>query len=276
MRATVKRHPVTAFCVLAYALSWWPAVLYALDLSPLPIAGFGPFLAAVGVLSLTSGKGGVAAMLRGMVRWRVGARWWAVALLLPVALAGTAVALNLLLGAPAPSADELNNWPSILPVFLIVLLVPGFGGSWEEPGWRGYALPRLAAERSPLAASLIVGLLWAGWHLPLFLVGEIEWPDLGLIVAASVVFAWVFEHAQRSVLLAMAFHAMNNAVSGEFFSPMFSNDDAARQSWLLALVWAVAAVVVVIVAGPAFRSRASRTMPEAVTGAPALRSARPI
>ena len=70
----VRRHPIVAFFVLAYALSWWPWVLYALDLSPQPVAGFGPFLAALVVLALVHGRSGVGDLLRRMVRWRVGAR----------------------------------------------------------------------------------------------------------------------------------------------------------------------------------------------------------
>jgi hypothetical protein len=68
----VKRHPLITFFVLAYALSWWPAILYALDLLPQPIVGFGPSLAALVVLALTSGKSGIVGLLRRLVRWRVG------------------------------------------------------------------------------------------------------------------------------------------------------------------------------------------------------------
>ena len=67
----VKRHPLVVSFVLAYALSRWPSILFALDLSPQPIVGFGPFLAAIVVLAATHGKSGVVALLRRMVRWRV-------------------------------------------------------------------------------------------------------------------------------------------------------------------------------------------------------------
>src|SRR5215218_5720365 len=96
-----RRHTLISFFVLSYALSWWPSILYALDLSPQPVAGFGPFLAALIVLALTRGKGGVGGLLRRMVRWRVGPRWYAVALLLPAGIATAATTLNVLLGAPA-------------------------------------------------------------------------------------------------------------------------------------------------------------------------------
>jgi membrane protease YdiL (CAAX protease family) len=199
---------------------------------------------------------GVGGLLRRMVRWRVGLRWYAVALLLPVVLSLAATSLNVfMLGARAPSSAELGGWSNLFTLFAIMLLVPGFGGAWEEPGWRGYALPRLQSDRSALLASLILGVLWAFWHLPLMMVGQAAWSDLVQIVAVSVVFAWVFNNANGSVLIVMLMHAMNNTISGHFFSRMFSGAEFVSHSWLLAAVWCAAAIVVVVVAGPAHLSR---------------------
>jgi uncharacterized protein len=251
----VRRRPLIAFFALAYALSWWPAILYALDLSPQPIVGFGPFLAAVVVLAITHGKTGVVTLLRRMVQWRVGPRWYAIALLLPVAIEVAAAGLNLLAGAQPPSSVELSGWTGLLPTFLFLLLVPGIGGAWEEPGWRGYALPRLQVGRSALSASLI---LWAGivvWHLPLFLVGEIHWSDILFILGFVVVFNWIFNNTGGSVLILMLMHAMNNTISGGFISPMFSGVDSVRQGWLYAALWCAVAIVVVVVARPEHLSR---------------------
>src|SRR5688500_8499074 len=106
----VRRYPLTAFFVLACALSWWPWILY--DLLPTPIVGL-PFLAAFIVLAVTEGKSGVMGLLRRMVRWRVRLRWYAVALLLPVVVTLAAAALNVgLLGAQPSSAaaDPRGLW----------------------------------------------------------------------------------------------------------------------------------------------------------------------
>ena len=100
----VRRYPLAVFFVLACVFSWWAWPLYAAGLAPGPIAGFGPFLAALVVLPITHGRAGVVTLLRRMVRWRVGVGWYAVALLLPVAISLTAMGLNLGLGAPAPAA----------------------------------------------------------------------------------------------------------------------------------------------------------------------------
>ena len=144
----VKRHPMIAFFVLAYAFSWWPWILYALGVIDNPIAGFGPFLAALLVLGLTEGVEGSACCCAG---WsggasdRVGTPWPCCCR--PRA-AGLATVLNVTLGAETPSPAELGRWTGIFSTFAILLLVPGFGGAWEEPGWRGYAVPRLQARWS--------------------------------------------------------------------------------------------------------------------------------
>jgi uncharacterized protein len=253
--ALVKRYRLTAFFILAYALSWWAWIPYALGVFPNPVASFGPFLAALVVLALSEGKAGLLGLFRRMIRWRVAPGWYAVALLLPAVLTAVATMLNVMLGAQVPSPAQLGAWPGILSAFAIVLLVPGFGGAWEEPGWRGYAVPRLQHGRSALVASLILGVLIAGWHLPLIVVGQVAYPDIVLILAAVIVFNWVFNNAKGSVLIIMLMHAANNAVSGNFFDPMFTGADSIRESWLLALVWAVVAVVVIAVSGPTNLSR---------------------
>jgi uncharacterized protein len=262
--ALVRHHPLATFFVLAYALSWWAWILYALDLFPNPIASFGPFLAALVMLALTEGKAGIGRLFRRMIRWRVAPGWYAVALLLPAVLAGVAAALNVLLGAQPPTPAQLDGWPGLIPTFAVLLLVPGFGGAWEEPGWRGYALPRLQRGRSALVASLILAALIAGWHLPLMVTGQIHYSDIVLILAAVIVVNWVFNNAKGSVLIVMLLHAANNTVSGSFFSPMFTGADSVRQSWLLALVWGVTAILVVAVAGPANLSRKHRKQEEPV------------
>jgi membrane protease YdiL (CAAX protease family) len=90
------------------------------------------------------------------------------ALLLPIGVTLGAAYANVLLGAPDPTDGILAALPRALPVFALLLLFPLSGAFGEELGWRGFALPRLLARRSPLAASLLLGVLVAGWHAPLF------------------------------------------------------------------------------------------------------------
>ena len=254
--SVVRRYPLIVFFVLAYVFSWWTWPLYAFGLSPSPIIAFGPFLAAILVLALTTGKGGVVTLLRRMVRWRVRPVWYAVALLLPVAISGGAALLNVVvLGASAPSPAELGAWSGLVPTFFLRLLVPGIGGAWEEPGWRGYALPKLQGGHSALLASLILGVVWAFWHLPLMVIGQIPVSDPVYIVAWTVVLTWVFNNTNGSVLIAMLMHNIHNVISGGYFSAMFSGADWVRQGWLLVALWCAVAAIVVVVNGPEHLSR---------------------
>jgi CAAX protease family protein len=274
----VRRYPLITFFVLACALSWWPWILYSFDLLPNPIVGFGPFLAALIVLALTEGKSGVGRLLRRMVRWRVGLRWYAVALLLPIVVTLAAAALNVfLLGAQrTSSAAELGGWSSLVPTFFILLLIPGLGGTWEEPGFRGYALPRLQVGRSALVASLILGVLWAFWHLPFVVTGEDVWIDSFLFtIEWTIVFTWLFNNANGSVLIVLLFHNMNNTISGEFVSRMFSGADSANQAWLRLVLWGVVAIVLVVVYGPKHLSRKHHKQEEEPAQQPAGATAAP-
>jgi uncharacterized protein len=239
----VKRQPLIAFFVLAYALTW--PLIPLVSLSPLwgfP-ALFGPALAAIIVVSVADGRAGLKDLLGRIVRWRVGARWYAVALGLPAILALTAAGLHIVLGARAPV--EFGGL-SVLSFAVFVLIVG------EELGWRGYALPRLLAKRSALSASLILGVLWGAWHLPTFFVPGAPQHGLPfsafvlLTVAYSVVFTWVFLHTGGSVLIATLLHGAINLFPGLLLGGI----DPAREYWLLAAVYGVAALVLVVAAGP--------------------------
>ena len=197
-------------------------------------------------------------LLRRMVRWPVGLQWYAVALLLPVVVTLAAAALNVdLLGAQrTSSAADLGGWPYFLQTFFLWLLIPGLAGTWEEPGFRGYALPRLQVGRSALLASLILGVLWAFWHLPFVVTGEDIWIDAILLTFEwSIVYTWLFNNAKGSVLIVMLFHNMHNTFSSGFIGQMFSGADSVNQAWLRLALWGLVAIVLVVVYGPQNLSR---------------------
>jgi membrane protease YdiL (CAAX protease family) len=263
--AFVKRHPLVAFFVLAYALTW--PLIPLVTVSPLWgfWALFGPALAAVIVAALTDGRLGLRELLGRLVRWRVGARWYAVALGLPMVLALTAAGLHLLLGAQT----SVNFGELSVLNFVVFVLIVG-----EELGWRGYALPRLLAERSALVASLILGALWGAWHLPTFFVAGA--PQYGLSFSAfvlltmaySIVIGWVYLHARGSVLVASLMHGAINLSQGFFLSGV----DPASEYWLLAAVYGVVAFVLVVVAGPNL-SRKPQVPAEVLVGSDSRRKA---
>jgi membrane protease YdiL (CAAX protease family) len=240
LRAFVARHPVAVFFVLAYAWTWPLAALISVSLL-LPVLGlFGPAVAALAVTAATEGRAGVRGLLLRLTLWRVRPAWYAVAVGLPLALTLASIALNVAMGTPtAPAVGDF----SAISLALAVLIVG------EEIGWRGFALPRLMETRSPLAASLIVGVLWAFWHLPNFLIAGYPHHGRSLayfvaaVVAYSVLAGWIFVHTRGSVPLASLFHAAVN---------LFTPTDIAspRQDWLEALVYGAAALAVVAVLGP--------------------------
>ena len=242
----VRRAPLASFLVLSCLLSWWPAAMYAAGASPVPIAGFGPFLAAVIVLALTTGRTGITQLLRSMVHWRVPARVYLAAIGLPLLASGTAILANLALGAAQPLKVDWALWWTVPFTMLAFLLIPGIGGAWEEPGLRGFALARFEKRFGLLAGPLVLGLFWVFWHGPLFLVGQILWTDAIQVVAVSVVIAAVFHSARDSVLIVMLMHATNNAIGGGFASELFHGSDQVSLGWLTAAIWWLLAAGVLI------------------------------
>ena len=240
--ALVKQHPLVAFFVLAYALTW--PLIPLVSVSPLwgfP-ALFGPAFAAIIVVAVANGRAGLRDLLGRMARWRVGARWYALALGLPMVLALAAAGLHIMLGARM--AVEFGNL-SVLNFVVFVLIVG------EELGWRGYALPKLLARRSALSASLILGALWGAWHLPTFFVPGV--PQYGLPFSAfvlltmsySVLFTWVYLHTTGSVLIATLLHGAINFSQGFLLGGIAP----AREYWLLAAVYGITALILVVAAG---------------------------
>ena len=108
-------------------------------------------LAAIVVLSLTSGKPGLKQLFRSMLKWRVAPRWWAVAILLPIAVTLAAAGMNIALGAQIPSGADLGRWTSVPPTALVILLIPLFGRSLGGAG-----LARIRSP-SPLCSTLCAG-----------------------------------------------------------------------------------------------------------------------
>jgi membrane protease YdiL (CAAX protease family) len=244
--SVVKRYPLATFFILTYIFSWWG---YLTGLGQWPA---GPLMAALIVVPVTGGKTGLKEWASRIMRWRVGLKWYAIALLLPVALAGAAASLNVLLGAPALTFAHIGPGTDLLIEILIVFLLISLG---EEPGWRGYALPRLQEGRSALSATLILAAFGVIWHVPLFLTGDSPWSNIPIIVAGYIFFTWLFNNTRGSVLIAMILHTSNGIIGPLIFGTMFSGADLTRYFWLLTIVYSLVGIVVVILAGPVRLSR---------------------
>lgn len=238
----IRRHRLVVFFVLAYALSWWPWPLYAAGVAPAPFLEVGPLLAALLVISLADGRAGLRELGSRVLRWRVRWYWYAVALGFPLVIRAVAAALNVGLGAPVPVLTQLA-WSGFLMVFAVRLINPMEVPMGEEPGWRGFALPALQANHSPLTATLILGVLASGWHLPLVFVGLLG--PIGLIgtVAVTFIYTWLFNRSGGSVLMTLLFHAMEGSIS--FGDLGFAGADLTRMEYLYTFTLVIAAVGVI-------------------------------
>jgi membrane protease YdiL (CAAX protease family) len=250
-----------AYTLLAYGLSW-------LWLLPLALAGLvvqqghgwpthfpallGPMVAAVLVAARS---GTLRRLLTSIVRIKVALRWWAWAVS-PLLLLGVALIVDRIAGRQLPgTADfaQMSGLPSslgVIGVAAVVLLVNGFG---EETGWRGFALPALQRRLSPLRAMLVLSLIWAGWHLPMFLVidnfrtftaGTVVGWLLGLM-AGSIVLGWLYNRSGGSIALVAVWHAGFNMVSAT----------AAASGLVAAVVSTVVMVQAVVLVGAELSAR---------------------
>jgi membrane protease YdiL (CAAX protease family) len=222
----------------------------------LAIGGMGPLVAAVIAAAYEGGGGAVRALLARVGHWRVPVIWYAVAILGPALLVALAFLLGLAFGDPLPAAPPAGVW-STLPLLAVVYFVIAVV---EETGWRGYAQPRLQRPYGALGAGLIVGILWALWHLPQWWIpatGQAEkWPFFIFAagtVAQSVLLAWLLNRAGGSVLLVALAHAAINLAPEPWaaaWRDLPADDRGPYPSILIAAVWVVAAVFLVAVTEP--------------------------
>jgi uncharacterized protein len=221
---------------------------------PQGLALWSVLLATLIVAYATGGSGAVMDLARRATRWRVAPVWYAVVLLLPAGLAAASVALASLLGVHVPTGVDMPLG-SALVYFVSGIL---FFTLTEETAWRGFALPRLQSRLSPLAASMVLAVGWAGWHIPLwFTPGSPQalWPFAGfalLVVAQTVLMTWVFDHARGSVLLMGIFHAASDASLS--FGGSLSGSGVAF--WVTVAVYLLAGAAVVLWAPGALSSLA--------------------
>ena len=238
LRSIIACHPLVAYFVLAFAGFWGlqlPMLLsqdgfgflpYTVPMAPFALLALlstytGPALAALVVTATESGRAGVRDFLRRYVQWRVGLRWYLLVFLgypLLYVLAGT-----IFMGEAALQAVGAN-WILLFTWYLPTLLLLQGTTQWaEEPGWRGFALPRLQERFGPVPGSLILGLLHGLWHLPFFVYtgGPVaQGPfDLSRFVlytlllgtVMTIIWTWVYNNTGGSILLAVLLHSAFNA-----------------------------------------------------------------
>jgi hypothetical protein len=219
-----SRSPILEFFFCAYAFSWlcWLSVVAAslgfIDLA-LPqqflitLGQFGPFLAAILLTTLQAGKPGLRELVHRLLRWKVNPVWFGVAFLLPPFSYFIAIGAHSVVQGVPPEFKPVSIMNDVFINYFIILFVGGPLG--EELGWRGFALPALQASHCRVTASVILGIAWAGWHLPLWLLADaFTVPAFTLYIVGTIpltiLFTWVYNETRASVLLAMLFHCSIN------------------------------------------------------------------
>jgi uncharacterized protein len=233
----IKHHPIIAMVVLMYLLGWPKLVAEATDsyglthlqLSPWLdiLTGWAPAIAAFTITALVQGKQGVHELRRKTFRWRVGARWYGVALFgsAAIILSGTG-GYALLTGQwatlPIVQVPDFKAAAMFGVMFLLYAVV-----NTEEIAWRGFALPRLQSRYGALSACLILWVPWTLLHLPYFFTKGSMFQQMGFITFAAgtlsmtIVFAWLFNNTRGSVFICTLMHAALN-VWAPLLNPMHS------------------------------------------------------
>jgi uncharacterized protein len=197
-----------------------------------------PLVIAAGLIWRAEGT--LRPLWRQLTAWRVAARWYAAAIAVAVV---AVVAVQLII---AVSGRELVVEPFV-PLWAIPVALPVFAvllGGQEEPGWRGFALPRLQQRFSAWLSSLIIGVVWAVWHVPMFVFDVVEdlpyLPYALVTVGLSIIYSWLFNSTDGAVPIAMVLHGAWNLAGlwlpgGDF------------AWWVMAVVvWAVALLLVAV------------------------------
>ena len=307
IRNWMRRRPLVAFFVVALSITWFCQILglilaqrnalslinednllhlfdlLSLRLGPgeasallIYILGAGPLVAALLVTWAIGGRGGIEELWARITRWRMEPRWYLIVFLLPVALALISLTAGVLFGGLRPSSySPLLPVAYFIPLFLYMLV---FTGLAEEPGWRGFALPRLQSRYSAVKSSWILGVLWGVWHFPSIIYYNLAtgMPAFALIpiliglvlgiVGWTIVNTWIY-NSTESVFLMIVLHGWYNTVNSY---TVISSQNALAQTLSGLLPWALAIVLLRVYGG---EHLAAKSRPRADT-APQLASTR--
>jgi len=259
IKKSIRSHQMIVFFVLTFLISWFPWYM-GIAVEMLII---GPSVAAFIVVFFLDGKTGLAELFRPFLRWRASAYLWLIALFGTAVLFLIGVGIYGMFGGELPPFTIIKSEYSLLPIFIfLVLLLPFTGPVGEVFGWRGFAQPRLQASHGPLAASLVIGVLWGIWHLPDLMeptsvLGSLKSQiGLGFVVlytfsniASSVYITWLYNKTKKSALIAaVGWHAAT-----DFWAILLISDGSLRaaQQGVMPMVGAALylTVLAVLIAG---------------------------
>ena len=258
MKNTISKYPLISFFIMAFLFSWIAVTLLilnqALPVEPFQILGAlaGPTLSAVIVIYVIEGRVGLASFFKCYLQWRTGIVWWLIVLF------GILIALNIvatLILGPSILTEFFKNFGLILPTYLITLIAGVIlGPLWEEPGWRGFALPRLQEQYGPMLGSVLLGMIWTLWHAPGYLGG---WMTSGIpallvySVGFSILATWVYNNTRGSILLMILLHSSSNAAISVGAGVLPANLSEGMHAfvfsgWIPAIMGGIVAILILI------------------------------
>jgi membrane protease YdiL (CAAX protease family) len=248
----VKRIQLPLFFLLCLVISWavWiPQAVTRLNDPQAPIAGgsplnvlavWAPALSAILLSRVMEGRAGLHAVFHPLRRWRVGIHWYLFILFYPAAIWFLARAIDFVLGRSFEFTIPIFTYFPPEQAYMVgVALAFAFPNALgEELGWRGFALPRLQARYSVLVSSIILGLFWAVWHIPMWMANDKMGIDLlrsaATITTYAIIFSWVYNNTGGSILLAWLFHVSTTITQYILPIPLTLTDDIVR--WGVAIL----------------------------------------
>lgn len=228
--------PVFCFFILTFAIFWGGtfAVYFLPDLYYMQsqdgivgilatiligIPSFAPTISTLIATSYFEGKTGLIHFLKSLIKIKVKYYWYVLVFFLPILVYSLPILLDISIGNPSNhDYFNINLWNITLPVVLSNIIFAGFG---EEPGWRGYALPKMNQHYKPIISGIIIGVIWAFWHLLFYVLGSRPWSTFPQFVftvtVLSFIYAWIYQRT-KNIPLMIIFHVMHNLSNTVFIN----------------------------------------------------------
>jgi CAAX amino terminal protease family. len=257
----IRRYPLISYFVIAYAGTWLVWALFVLSregsgllpfhspssfLVMIGIGTFsGPTVSAFVVTAVTEGREGVVRLLGRIVQWRVGLAWYAFTF---VGLPAIETLGTIAIPGALASFTPIDLLPELMSA-AVFFVYPGLlaGPLGEEIGWRGVALPRLQTLHGPVKASLILGVLWAFWHAPLWFSGQWSVPSVPnsavcvfWIVAVTFIFTWVFNNTGAACSWPSCCHGTMDVFPNAFLLAHLPGAAEMTSAGVLSMYWGLA------------------------------------
>ena len=265
----IRRHSVTLFFVLTFLIAYVMIMLVFLTGIewPVYVAAVSASIAGLITAALTGGKEGLKRLLSGFIRWRCNPMWYILAIIIPPMIILITIGISMIFNTQF-QIQWTAGWAMVITIFSLEFVQSGLG---EEIGWRGYATPKLMERRSALVSSLIVGVVWAAWHIPLYFIpGWIQHTlsqSIGFpltfmvyssfIIALAIAHSWIYLVSKGNLWLPVLMHSSINS-----FMAFFALGDfevyGLMPMIIVICVWIAFAVAVTLIFGPRRLSRSTQ------------------